>query len=81
MPRIEATDRSKLLEASGIITASATIALMERLFTIDWKVKAVRKVSGFSSEKTRISRTSRIARFQTEKKCAALVLNERALLS
>ena len=54
---------------------------MERLFTIDWKVKAVRKVSGLSSEKTTISRTSRIARFQTEKKRVALALNMRCRLS
>jgi hypothetical protein len=35
IPRIDATDRSKLLEAMGIITANATSALIERLFTID----------------------------------------------
>jgi hypothetical protein len=74
MPRIEATDRSKLLEASGIITASAISALIERLLTIDWKVKAVRKVSPFRIEKTTMRRTSRIARFHTEKKCVALAL-------
>ena len=49
MPSIEATERSKLFEASGIITASATKALIDRLFTIDRKVKAVRNVSALRS--------------------------------
>ena len=78
MPRMEATDRSKLFEASGIITASATSALIERLFIIDWKVNAVRKVSPLRTEKTTISRTSRIARFHTEKKRVKLPRRLRA---
>src|SRR6185312_848159 len=77
-PRIEATDRSKLFEASGIITASATIALIDRLLIIDWKVNAVRKVSPLRAEKTMISTTRRIARFHTEKKCVKPPLNLRA---
>src|SRR5258707_15058012 len=71
MPSTEGADRWKLFEASGMITASATIALIERLLTIDWKVKGVRKVSGSSSEKTTISTASKIARFHTAKMCVA----------
>jgi hypothetical protein len=35
MPRIDATERSKLFDAMGIMTASATSALIDRLLTID----------------------------------------------
>ena len=68
MPSTEAAERSNWLAASGIITASATRALIERLLASERKVKALRKVSGFRTAKRTIRMISRIRRCQTERR-------------
>ena len=65
-PMVPATERSNRLAASGIITASAASAWIDRLLASEVKVKAVGKVSGRSGEKTTTSTTSGSGSPQTE---------------